>query len=404
MADAVHSTALVDPGARIHPTASIGAFSIIGPAVTVGADVEIGHHCVLEGRVELAPGVKIGHGSILGGRPQDLKFKEGTPSGVRIGAKTVVREYVTIHRATRADGWTDVGAGCLVMAMSHIAHDCKVGDGAIIINYAGITGHCEIGECATIGGLTGMVPFTRIGAYAYVGGVSKVNADVPPYILVYAELWDIELAGVVDVDRDRATRVAAHYDTRAFADHRDLIGRVDLVSVAVPTEQHFQVASDFLEAGVSVLLEKPITPTLEEARELFAIARRTGAILHVGHVERCNGPVQELKKIVEAPLLVESRRLGPFEPRVQKDTVVMDLMIHDLDIVLGLVDSPPRRLTAMGATVHSGSVDVATVQIAFESGTLAIITASRATEEKIRTLAVTQPDAYVVLDYSEQEE
>src|SRR6266436_5862081 len=166
MADAVHPTALVDPGARVHPAARIGAFSIIGPAVTVGADVEIGHHSVLEGRVELAPGVKIGHGSILGGRPQDLKFKEGTPSGVRIGAKTVVREYVTIHRATRADGWTDVGAGCLVMAMSHIAHDCKVGDGA------------------TIGGLTGMVPFTRIGAYAYVGGVSKVNADVPPYMLV----------------------------------------------------------------------------------------------------------------------------------------------------------------------------------------------------------------------------
>src|SRR5881409_1839092 len=499
MANAVHSTALVDPGARIHPTASIGAFSIIGPAVTVGADVEIGHHCVLEGRVELAPGVKIGHGSILGGRPQDLKFKEGTPSGVRIGAKTVVREYVTIHRATRADGWTDVGAGCLVMAMSHIAHDCKVGDGAIIINYAGITGHCEIGECATIGGLTGMVPFTRIGAYAYVGGVSKVNADVPPYmlvdgspavvrgvdvvglrragmpaaerrvlqdayrllyrsglapqkalerirselpalptivrlaefiagarhgicgpprrgagvvgaghmgqyhILVYAELWDIELAGVVDVDRDRATRVAAHYDTRAFADHRDLIGRVDLVSVAVPTEQHFQVASDFLEAGVSVLLEKPIAPTLEEARELFVIAGRTGAVLHVGHVERFNGAVQELKKIVERPLLVESRRLGPFETRVQKDTVVMDLMIHDLDIVLGLIDSPPRRLTAMGSTVHSGSVDVANVQIAFESGTIAIITASRATEEKIRTLAVTQPDAYIVLDYSEQD-
>jgi len=223
------------------------------------------------------------------------------------------------------------------------------------------------------------------------------------HILVFAELWDIELAGVVDVDRDRATRVAAHYDTRAFTDHRDLIGRVDLVSVAVPTEQHFQVASDFLEAGVSVLLEKPIAPTLEEARELFVIAGRTGAVLHVGHVERFNGAVQELKKIVERPLLVESRRLGPFETRVQKDTVVMDLMIHDLDIVLGLVDSPPRRLTAMGSTVRSGSVDVANVQIAFESGTIAIITASRATEEKIRTLAVTQPDAYIVLDYSEQD-
>jgi UDP-N-acetylglucosamine acyltransferase len=184
MPDAVHPTAVVDPRARIHPAARVGAFSIVGPDVTLGADVEIGHHCVLEGRVELGPGVKIGHGTILGGRPQDLKFKEGTPSGVSIGAKTVIREYVTIHRATRAEGWTSVGEGCLLMAMSHIAHDCTVGDGAIIINYAGITGHCEIGEHATVGGLTGVLPFTRVGAYAYVGGVSKVNADVPPYMLV----------------------------------------------------------------------------------------------------------------------------------------------------------------------------------------------------------------------------
>jgi len=223
------------------------------------------------------------------------------------------------------------------------------------------------------------------------------------HMLAYAELWDVELAGVADVDRDRAATVAAHYDTRAFTDHRELIDTVDLVSVAVPTEQHFQVASDLLEAGVAVLIEKPIAPTLEEARELFAIARRKGAVLHVGHVERFNGAVQELKMIVERPILVESRRLGPFAPRVQKDTVVMDLMIHDLDIVLGLVDSPPRRLTAMGAAVHSPVVDVANVQIGFDSGTIAIITASRATEEKIRTLAVTQPDAYILLDYSEQD-
>lgn len=223
------------------------------------------------------------------------------------------------------------------------------------------------------------------------------------HVLAYAELWDIDLVGVVDVDRERAKQVAAYYDTQVLSDHHELIGKVDLASVAVPTEQHFQVASDLLEAGVGVLVEKPITPTLEEARELFAIARRTGAVLHVGHVERFNGAVQELKKIVERPILIESRRLGPFAPRVQKDSVVMDLMIHDLDIVLGLVDSPPRRLTAMGSTVHSGAVDVANVQIAFESGTIAIITASRATEEKIRTLAVTQPDAYIVLDYSEQD-
>ena len=154
---------------------------------------------------------------------------------------------------------------------------------------------------------------------------------------------------------------------------------------------------------MGVLVEKPITPTLEEARELFAIARRSGAVLHVGHVERFNGAVQELKKIVEHPILIESRRLGPFAPRVQKDSVVMDLMIHDLDIVLGLVDSPPRRLTAMGSAVHSAASDIANVQIGFESGTIALLTASRATEEKIRTLAITQPDAYVVLDYAEQD-
>ena len=223
------------------------------------------------------------------------------------------------------------------------------------------------------------------------------------HILVYRELWDIDLVGVVDIDGGRAAGVAAAYDTQAFADHRDLVGKVDLASVAVPTEQHFHVTRDLLEAGVSVLVEKPITPTLEEARELFAIARRAGTVLHVGHVERFNGAVQELRRIVDRPILVESRRLGPFVPRVQKDTVVMDLMIHDIDIVLALVESRPCRLTALGASVHSEVADVANVQIEFESGTIATITASRATEEKIRTLAITQADSYVVLDYTDQD-
>lgn len=234
-------------------------------------------------------------------------------------------------------------------------------------------------------------------------GVVGVGHMGQYHALVYAELWDIELVGVVDIDGERAASVAGHYDTPAFGDHRALFGRVDIASVAVPTEQHFHVTRELLEAGISVLVEKPIAPTLEEARELFAIARRTGTVLHVGHVERFNGAVQELKKIVHRPLLVESRRLGPFVPRVQKDTVVMDLMIHDLDIVLGLVDSPPRRLTALGTSVHSEVADIANVQVAFESGTVATITASRSTEEKIRTLAVTQPDAYIVLNYTDQD-
>src|SRR5207237_3454239 len=191
---------------------------------------------------------------------------------------------------------------------------------------------------------------------------------------VYAELSDVDLVGIVDIDPARAGAVAAQYDTEALTDHRALIGRVDVVSVAVPTEQHFHVARDLLEAGVSVLVEKPMAPTLDEARELYAIARRSSAVLEVGHVERFNGAVQELRKIVDRPLLIESRRLGPFVPRVQKDTVVMDLMIHDLDIVLALVDSPPRRIAAFGAAVVSGAIDVATVQLGFESGAIATIT------------------------------
>jgi predicted dehydrogenase len=223
------------------------------------------------------------------------------------------------------------------------------------------------------------------------------------HVLVYAELPDVEIVGVVDIDPDRAKTVAAGYDTRPFTDHRELIGRVDIASVAVPTEDHFAVARDLLEAGISVLVEKPMAPTIEDARELFRIANRTGAVLHVGHVERFNGAVDELKRLVASPILIESRRLGPFVPRVQKDTVVMDLMIHDIDIVLGLVDAPPVRLAAQGASVHSEVADVATVQIRFDSGAIATITASRATEEKIRTLAITQPDAYIVLDYTEQD-
>jgi predicted dehydrogenase len=220
---------------------------------------------------------------------------------------------------------------------------------------------------------------------------------------VYAELWDVDLVGVADIDSERAGAAARHYDTLAYGDHRDLIGRVDVVSVAVPTDQHFAVACDLLEAGIGVLLEKPMATTLEEARELFALAARTGAVLQVGHVERFNGAVQEVRKIVDRPILIESRRLGPFVPRVQKDTVVMDLMIHDLDIVLALVPAQPRRLTAFGACVHSDVTDVANVQISFDSGTIASITASRATEEKIRTLAITQPDAYILLDYLVQD-
>lgn len=184
MADAIHPTALVDPSARLGARARIGAYTIVGADAVLGDDVELGHHVVLEGQVDLGDRVRIGHGGVLGGAPQDLKFKEGTRSGVRIGAGTVLREYVTIHRATTPEGWTEIGRDCLIMGLAHVAHDCRLGDGVVVINYAGITGHCQIGDRATVGGMVGMVPFTRIGTGAYIGGMAKLNADVPPYMIV----------------------------------------------------------------------------------------------------------------------------------------------------------------------------------------------------------------------------
>jgi UDP-N-acetylglucosamine acyltransferase len=180
----IHPTAVVDKSATLGADVRIGAFSVIGPETTLADGVEIGHHVVTEGRVVLGARAQVGHGAVLGGTPQDLKFKAGTPSGVRVGEGTIIREYVTVHRSTQPEGWTEIGRDALVMAMSHVAHDCRVGNGVIVINYAGITGHCEIGDRATIGGHTGMVPFTRIGTYAYVGGFAKINADVPPYVIV----------------------------------------------------------------------------------------------------------------------------------------------------------------------------------------------------------------------------
>jgi UDP-N-acetylglucosamine acyltransferase len=179
----IHSTALVDRRATLADGVRIGAFTVVGPEVTLEAGVELGHHVILEGRVAVGAGARIGHGVVLGAVPQDLKFKEGTPVGVTVGAATVIREYVTVSRATKPDTSTVIGSGCLLMTGCHVAHDSRLGDGVIVINSAGITGHCIVGDRATIGGFVGLVPFTRVGTHAYVGGYSKCVADIPPYVL-----------------------------------------------------------------------------------------------------------------------------------------------------------------------------------------------------------------------------
>jgi predicted dehydrogenase len=234
-------------------------------------------------------------------------------------------------------------------------------------------------------------------------GVVGVGQMGRYHVGVLAELPQVELVGIVDVDPKRIQQLAETYNTTGLTDYRDLLGEVDVVSIAVPTALHYAVVHDFLDAGVHVLIEKPIAPTLAEAEELFELADRRGVMLHVGHVERFNGAVQELKNIVREPLLIECRRMGPFQSRVEEDGVVLDLMIHDLDIVLNLVGSRVRHLSAVGTAVFSDVEDVANVQLWFDDGCLATITASRATQEKIRTLAVTQREEYILLNYTDQD-
>jgi predicted dehydrogenase len=220
---------------------------------------------------------------------------------------------------------------------------------------------------------------------------------------VLAELPQVELVGIVDVQPQRIQPLAETYNTSGLTDYRELLGEVDVVTIAVPTAIHYEVAREFLDAGVHVLIEKPIAPTLAEAEELFELADQRSVILHVGHVERFNGAVQELKNIVRDPILIECRRMGPFQSRVKDDGVVLDLMIHDLDIVLNLVGSRAHHISAVGAAVLSEVEDVANVQLWFDNGCLATITASRATQEKIRTLAVTQREEYILLNYTDQD-
>lgn len=211
----IHPTAVVEPGADLAAGVVVGPYSLIGPLVTIGPGSEIGAHVVLEGRVRLGARCRIGHGAIIGGVPQDFKFREGLPVGVNVGDETVIREYVTVHRATHEGRDTRIGRRCLLMVSSHVAHDCVVGDEVIIINYAGLTGHVTVEDRATIGGLTGIHPFTRIGTYAYVGGCSKVTQDVPPFVMadgVPATARAVNVIGMrrggVDGDGRRQVRAA----------------------------------------------------------------------------------------------------------------------------------------------------------------------------------------------------
>ena len=234
-------------------------------------------------------------------------------------------------------------------------------------------------------------------------GVVGVGRMGEYHVGVLSEMQGVELAGVVDVAANRRKAIQDIYNIPNFADYKDLFGQVDIAVVAVPTMQHYPVTKELLENGIHVLLEKPCANNLDHARELFQIAQDKNLILHIGHVERFNGAVQELHKIVEVPLFVECKRMGPFAERIQDDGVVLDIMIHDIDIILNLIKSKVVACHVLGASVFTDKDDLVSAQLEFENGCIANIVASRASQNKVRTLSVTQKDSFVVLDYTDQE-
>lgn len=220
---------------------------------------------------------------------------------------------------------------------------------------------------------------------------------------LYAELPGATLVGVADVDENRARDVAAATRARAFTDYREMLPQVDAVSVVVPTSQHHRVAMDCLHAGLDVLLEKPMTVTLAEAGELIAQADAKRRIVQIGHLERFNGAVRALAPRLTVPRFIESHRLGPFVGRGTDVHVILDLMIHDLDIILSLVRSPLTDIRAVGVPVLTSNIDIANTRLEFADGCVANVTASRVSKDAIRKLRVFQPDAYFSLDYQKQE-
>ena len=234
-------------------------------------------------------------------------------------------------------------------------------------------------------------------------GVVGVGDFGRNHVRVLHELAGAELIGLHDADPERARQIAAEFGTDAFSDLGQLTEQIDAACVAAPTVSHAQLATQLLERGADVLVEKPMTSSLAEADALIATAKRNGRVLQVGHLERFNPAVVAVKKIVSRPLFFEVHRLGVFSPRSLDVDVIFDVMIHDLDILLSLVDSPVTDLRSVGIPVLTDKVDIAHARIEFESGCVANLTASRVSTERVRKLRFFQAHEYISVDYTRQD-
>ncbi len=236
----------------------------------------------------------------------------------------------------------------------------------------------------------------RVGVIG-VGYLGKFHAQK------YALMEDVDLVGVVDINRSRAENIAEKLGTNAYPNYKDLFGKVDAVSIAVPTPAHFAVARDFLENNVNVLIEKPMTTSLEEADELIKISESKGLVIQAGHLERFNPAITASKDIIKKPMFIESHRLSIYKERCTDVSVVLDLMIHDIDIILNFVRSDIKSVHASGIPVISEHVDIANARLEFANGCIANVTASRISTKNERKIRLFQKDAYVSLDFANHE-
>ncbi len=218
----------------------------------------------------------------------------------------------------------------------------------------------------------------------------------------YASLEDSELVAVCDTSQDVARSIAEEHGIEVFHDYQQLLGKVDAVSIVVPTQKHFEVASFFLKNNIHVLLEKPITSTVDEAAKLVALAEANKLVFQIGHLERFNPAIMALEDILKQPLFIESNRIAPFNPRGADVNVVLDLMIHDIDIILDFVASPIKHISANGVKVLSQDVDIANARIEFESGCVANVTSSRVSTKSERKMRLFQQDAYISIDFQDK--
>ena len=220
---------------------------------------------------------------------------------------------------------------------------------------------------------------------------------------ILSTMEGVTLSAVVDTLPERAAEIASVSNTRALTDYRDLIGEVDAVVVAVPTELHAEVAVPFLDKGTPVLVEKPMSRSLADADRMLAAARASGAMIAVGHTERHNPAGAVALRLVSAPRFIEVHRLSAFPDRSLDIDVVFDLMIHDLDVILAIVKSEVTSIEAVGVPVLTPKYDIANVRLRFASGCIANITASRISKDRVRKIRFFQPDAYLSVDYASQE-